>query len=171
MGAEAWRCVRTCVFVCVWVYIIHSVQYMLALQGRDFGVWRWCTRINTSEFSSWAFPSPFIPLSICSKTPIVITTSTLCRGFKNKHHIFLSYLCLGLCIKSLRVEWFQCKSIQRAKMRKTRHRRECSAGATTPFYLLSTSCWVMFCPNQLPPFSVSKLQYKHFPSPATAHDI
>lgn len=57
---------------------------------------------------SWActlFPHLFFFfIPICSKSPVVIATSSLRRSFKNKHHIFLCYFCVELCITTLVME-------------------------------------------------------------------
>lgn len=86
------------------------------------------------------FPHLFFSLAALK---LVIAMSSLRRCFKNKWKINPSLL--SLC-------WALHHNTRGGvEMWKTRLSGECSAGATAPFYLLSTSCWVMVCPIQLPP--------------------
>lgn len=98
---------------------------------------------------SWAF----LVIYSCSKTPAVITMGSLC--FKNKHHIFLCYLRVELCISTLGVGGvggFCAEAFSTLKC----ERRDSGGNAQQALphlsaYSLSTSCWVMVCPIQLPP--------------------
>lgn len=110
-----------CFFICVSIHNAQSTVYA-CVAGKGF----WCLKKMHQDQHQWvqlvsfSLTFLFFSPSICSKTPIVITTSTLCRGFKNKHHIFRSYLCVGFRIATLWGEWFQCKSIEHDEMWKTK---------------------------------------------------
>lgn len=99
----------------------------------------WCLkRTNTSEGRLCALPSPSPPSLSARKRPSSSLWAISAGATTSITSLFvrsvLSFARSG-----------------GAEMWKTRLSRECSAGATTPFYLLSTSCWVMVCPIQLPP--------------------
>ena len=99
---------KTCLCICVCV----SIQDTYACAG----VWglRCLKETHQDKHQQVELPSPlslFPP--VCTKTPIVITTGSLCRSFKNKHHIFLCYLRVELCVDTLRVERFPRKSVSR----------------------------------------------------------
>lgn len=76
LGAEAWRCV--CIQVCWWLWRVH---HALVFEWKYFLV-RFL-KVMHQDQHKWAE-------LVCS-SPVM---NSLCRILKNKHHIFLFYLCV-----------------------------------------------------------------------------
>ena len=156
---------------------------IVVLEWRERGVWRRCNRINTLEFSFTFFSHP------CSKTPVVITRGGggVSAGASkiNIPFLFVTSLCVELCITTL---GGGAASVQKhSPPRNVKEETQEGGALGGGFYSLSTSCWVMVCPIQLPPppplhthliqgvgvtaWADTFTTNLHFPFPAIAHYI